>query len=123
LKIEAQAPIYDHSYSYLSPSLWQSIFKIEAHEEEPPSVNWPQQYQEEEYQSQFVANYNGQYMEEECTYYCEQTTTTPRNEETVEKKFCEPSLEDLWESALINFVSKLWLKIKWMRGKRSKLRI
>jgi hypothetical protein len=62
-------------------------------------------------------------MEEECTYYCEQTTTTPRNEETVEKKFCEPSLEDLWESALINFVSKLWLKIKWMRGKRSKLRI
>jgi hypothetical protein len=63
-------------------------------EEEPPPVNWPQQYQEEECQSQFVANYNGQYMEEECTYYREQTTTTPRNEETVEENFCEPSLED-----------------------------
>jgi hypothetical protein len=33
-------------------------------------------------------------MEEECTYYCEQTTTTPRNEETIEENFCEPSLED-----------------------------
>jgi hypothetical protein len=33
-------------------------------------------------------------MEEECTYYREQTTTTPRNEETIEENFCEPSLED-----------------------------
>jgi hypothetical protein len=33
-------------------------------------------------------------MEEECTYYREQTTTTPRNEETIEEIFCEPSLED-----------------------------
>jgi hypothetical protein len=64
------------------------------HEEEPPPVNWPQQYQEEECQSQFVANYNGQYMEDEYTYYLEQTTTTPRNEETVEENFCEPSLDD-----------------------------
>jgi hypothetical protein len=82
-----------HSYSFLSPSLWQSIFKIESHEEKPPPVNWPQQYQEEECQSQFVANYNGQYMEEECTYYREQTTTTTRNGEAVEETFCEPSLE------------------------------
>jgi hypothetical protein len=64
------------------------------HEEEPPPVNWPQQYQEEECQSQFVANYNGQYMEDEYTYYLEQTTTTPRNEETVEENFCEPSLDN-----------------------------
>jgi hypothetical protein len=41
-----------------------------------------------------VANPNEYYMEDEYTYYHEQTTTTPRNEETVEKKFCEPSLED-----------------------------
>ena len=33
-------------------------------------------------------------MEDECTYYHEQTTTTPRNEETVKENFCEPSLED-----------------------------
>ena len=31
---------------------------------------------------------------DEYTYYLEQTTTTPRNEETVEENFCEPSLED-----------------------------
>jgi hypothetical protein len=47
-----------------------------------------------ECQSQFVANYDGQYMDEECTYYHEQTTTTPRNAETVKENFCEPSLED-----------------------------
>jgi hypothetical protein len=64
------------------------------HEEGPSSTYWPQQYQEEECQSQFVANYNGQYMEEECTYYREQTTTIPRNEEIVEENFSEPSLED-----------------------------
>jgi hypothetical protein len=64
------------------------------HEKEPSSTYWPQQYQEEECQSHFVANYNGQYMEEECTYYREQTTTTPRNEETIEENFCEPRLED-----------------------------
>jgi hypothetical protein len=80
-----------------------TIFKIEAHKKEPPSVNWPQQYQEEEYQSQFVANYNGQYMEEECTYYCEQTTTTPKNEEIVWKTFSEPSLEDPLEERFPQF--------------------
>ena len=57
-------------------------------------INWSQQYQEEECQSQFVSNPNGQYIEEECTYYHEQKTTTPGNEETVEEIFCEPSLED-----------------------------
>jgi hypothetical protein len=93
------------------------------HEDEPSSTYWPQQYQEEECQSQFVANYNGQYMEDEYTYYLEQTTTTPRNEETVEKIFCEQSLEDPLGECFDKFVSKLWLKIKWMRGRRSKLRI
>jgi hypothetical protein len=62
-------------------------------------------------------------MEEEYTYYHEQITTTPRNEETVEENICEPSLEDHLGEHLINFMSKLWLKIKWMRGRRSKLRI
>jgi hypothetical protein len=33
-------------------------------------------------------------MEEECTYYCKQTTTTPENEEIVWEMFSEPSLED-----------------------------
>jgi hypothetical protein len=69
-------------------------FSQHYHEKEPYSTYWPQQYQEEECQSQFVANYNGQYMEEECTYYLVQTTTTLRNEEIVEENFCEPSLED-----------------------------
>jgi tetratricopeptide (TPR) repeat protein len=69
-------------------------FSQHYHENEPSSTYWPQQYQEEECQSQFVANYNGQYMEEECTYYLVQTTTTLRNEEIVEENFCEPSLED-----------------------------
>ena len=44
--------------------------------------------------SQFVANPNGQHMEEECIDNYEQTTTTPGNEETVEEIFCESSLED-----------------------------
>jgi hypothetical protein len=57
-------------------------------------------------------------MEDEYTYYLEQTTTTPRNEEIV-----EPSLEDPLGECFDQFVSKLWLKIKWMRGRRSKLRI
>ena len=92
-----------HSYSCLSPSLWQSIFKIEAHEEEPPPVNWLQQCQEEECQSQFVANYNEYYMEEECTYYREQTSTTPKNEKTVREMFSEPSLEDPLEESFDQF--------------------
>jgi hypothetical protein len=66
-----------------SSTNWPQQYK----EDEPSHVNWPQQYQEEECQSQFVANYNGQYMEEEYTYYHEQITTTPRNEETVEENF------------------------------------
>ena len=41
-----------------------------------------------------MANPNEYYMEDEYTYYLEQTTTTPRNEETVKEKFCEPSLVD-----------------------------
>jgi hypothetical protein len=106
-KIEVQeeepSPIYDHSYSCLSPNIWQSIFKIEAHEDEPPPVNWPQKYREEECQSQFVANYNGQYMKEEYTYYHEQTTTTLENEETVQEIFSESSLEDPLEERFAQF--------------------
>jgi hypothetical protein len=49
---------------------------------------------EEEWQGQLVANPNEYYMEDEYTYYHEQTTTTPWNEETVKDNFCEPSLED-----------------------------
>jgi hypothetical protein len=49
---------------------------------------------EEKCQDQLVANLNECYMEDEYTYYYEQTTTTPRNEETVEEIFCEQSLED-----------------------------
>jgi hypothetical protein len=49
---------------------------------------------EEKYQGQLMENPNEYYMENECIYYHEQTTTTPRNEENVEENFCEPSLED-----------------------------
>ena len=49
---------------------------------------------EEECQGQLVKNPNEYYMEDEDTYYHEQTTTTPRNGEIVEENFCEPSLED-----------------------------
>ena len=41
-----------------------------------------------------MVNPNEYYVEDECTYYHEQTTTTLMNEETVEENFCEPSLED-----------------------------
>ena len=43
---------------------------------------------EEKCQGQLVANPNEHYMENEYTYYLEQTTTTPRNEETIEENFC-----------------------------------
>jgi hypothetical protein len=49
---------------------------------------------EEECQGQLVANPNEYYMEDEYTYYHEQTTTTLGNEENVEENFCKPSLED-----------------------------
>jgi hypothetical protein len=49
---------------------------------------------EEECQGQLVANPNEYYMEDEYTYYHEQKTTTPGNEENVEENFCKPSLED-----------------------------
>jgi hypothetical protein len=81
-------------------------------EDEPSHVNWPQQYQEEECQSQFVANYNGQYMEDEYTYYLEQTTTTPWNEETVEDNFCEPSFEDHLGEHLDQFYEQVVIEIQ-----------
>jgi hypothetical protein len=39
------------------------------------------------------------------------------------KIFVSQVLKIVWESTLINFMSKLWLKIKWMRGRWSKLKI
>jgi hypothetical protein len=82
------------------------------HEQEPSSTYWPQQYQEEVCQSQFVANYNGQYMEEECTYYHVQTTTTRGNEENVEEMFSEASLEDPLEECFAQFEFDLDLDMK-----------
>ena len=41
---------------------------------------------EEEFQSQSVANPNGHYMKEECSYYHEQAITTLRSEEVAENQ-------------------------------------
>jgi hypothetical protein len=106
------------TFKRINNSITQSSEKMDAHFKQIMDI-----LKEEKCQGQLVANPNEYYKEDECTYYHEQTTTTPRNEETVEENFVSQVLEILWESALINFVSKLWLKIKWMRGRRSKLRI
>jgi hypothetical protein len=96
----------------------QSYEKMDAHFKQMMDI-----LKEEKCQGQLVANPNEYYMENEYIYYHEQTTTTPRNEENVRKIFVSQFLKILWERALINFVSKLWLKIKWMSGRRSKLKI
>ena len=67
----------------------QSFERMEAHLKQISDI-----LKEEKCQGQFVANPNEYYMEDECTYYHEQTTTTPRNEETIEDIFGEPSIED-----------------------------
>jgi hypothetical protein len=51
-------------------------------------------------------------MEEECTYYHEQTTTTRGNEETIEEMFSELSLEDPLEERFVQFEFELDLDIK-----------
>jgi hypothetical protein len=51
-------------------------------------------------------------MEEECTYYHEQTTTTRGNEETIEEMFSEPSLEDPLEERFAQFEFDLDLDMK-----------
>jgi hypothetical protein len=76
-------------FERMNNSITQSYEKIDAHFEQIMDI-----LKEEECQGQLVANPNEYYMEDEYTYYHEQTTTTPRNEETIEENFCEPSLED-----------------------------
>jgi hypothetical protein len=101
---EESSSIYDHSYSSphhseveediqefarINNSIIQSYEKMDAHFKQMMDI-----LKEEECQGQLVANPNEYYMEDEYTYYHEQTTTTPWNEETVEDNFCEPHLED-----------------------------
>jgi hypothetical protein len=101
---EESSSIYDHSYSSphhsevekdiqefarINNSIIQSYEKMDAHFKQMMDI-----LKEEECQGQLVANPNEYYMEDEYTYYHEQTTTTLGNEENVEENFCEPSLED-----------------------------
>ena len=67
----------------------QSYEKMDAHFKQIMDI-----LKEEKCQGELVVNPNEYYMEDEYTYYLEQTSTTPRNEEIVEENFCEPSLED-----------------------------
>jgi hypothetical protein len=116
---EESSSIYDHSYSSphqqyqveppppeVSEELLETIRVLiknteqmthntrQAVEEMRALRNKQADLKEEECQGLLVANHNEYYMEDEYTYYHEQTTTTPWNEETVEDNFCEPSLED-----------------------------
>jgi hypothetical protein len=101
---EESSSIYDHSYSSphhseveediqefarINKSIIQSYEKMDAHFKQMMDI-----LKEEECQGQLVANPNEYYMEDEYTYYHEQTTTTLGTEENVEDNFCEPSLED-----------------------------
>jgi hypothetical protein len=116
---EESSSIYDHSYSSphqqyqaepphpeVSEELLETIRVLiknteqmthntrQAVEEMRALRNKQADLKEEECQGQLVANPNEYYMEDEYTYYHEQTTATPWNEETVEDNFCEPHLED-----------------------------
>jgi hypothetical protein len=106
------------TFKRINNSITQLYEKMDAHFKQTMDI-----LKEEKCQGQLVANPNEYYMEYEYAYYLEQTTTKPGNEETVEENFVSQVLKILWESALIKFVSKLWLKIKSVRGRRSKLRI
>jgi hypothetical protein len=77
------------TFKRINNSITQSYKKMDAHFKQIMDI-----LKEEKCQGQLVANPNEYYKEDEYTYYLEQTTTTPRNEETVEENFCEPSLED-----------------------------
>jgi hypothetical protein len=106
-------------FARINNSITQSYEKMDAHFKQMMDI-----LKEEKCQGQLVANPDKYYMEDECTYYHEQTTTTPRNEETIEENFCEPSLEDPLGEHFDQFYEQaVWLKIKWIRGRRSKLRI
>jgi hypothetical protein len=76
-------------FARINNSITQSYEKMDVHFKQMMDI-----LKEEKCQGQLVANLNEYYMENECIYYHEQTTTTPRNEETVKENFCEPSLED-----------------------------
>jgi hypothetical protein len=76
-------------FERMNNSITQSYEKMDAHFEQMMDI-----LKEEKSQDQLVANPNEYYMEDEYTYYQEQTTTTPWNEETVKENFFEPSLED-----------------------------
>jgi hypothetical protein len=110
---EESSSIYDHSYSSphqqyqaeppppeFSEELLETIREMTKNTqqffEEMRALRNKQVdiLKEEECQGQLVANPNEYYMEDEYTYYHEQTTTTPWNEETVKDNFFEPSLED-----------------------------
>jgi hypothetical protein len=110
---EESSSIYDHSYSSphqqyqvepppleVSEELLETIREMTKNTqqffEEMRALRNKQAdiLKEEECQGQLVANPNEYYMEDEYTYYHEQTTTTLGNEENVEENFCEPSLED-----------------------------
>ena len=76
-------------FARIRNSVTQSSEKMDAHFKQIMDI-----LKEEKCQGQLVANPNEYYMENECIYYHEETTTTPRNEETIEEIFCEPRLED-----------------------------
>jgi hypothetical protein len=76
-------------FARINNSITQSYEKMDAHFKQMMDI-----LKEEKCQRQLVASPNEYYMENECIYYHERTTTTPRDEETVEENICEPSLED-----------------------------
>jgi hypothetical protein len=88
-------------------SITQSYEKMDAHFEQMMDI-----LKEEKSQDQLVANHNEYYMEDEYTYYQEQTTTTPRNKETVEENFCEPSFEDHLGEHLDQFYEQAVIEIQ-----------
>jgi hypothetical protein len=88
-------------------SITQSYEKMDAHFEQMMDI-----LKEEECQGQLAANPNEYYMEDEYTYYHEQTTTTLGNEENVEENFCEPSLEDHLGEHLDQFYEQAVIEIQ-----------
>jgi hypothetical protein len=77
------------TFERINNSITQSSEKMDAHFKQILDI-----LKEEKCQGQLLANPNEYYMENECTYYHEQTTIIPRNEETVEEIFFESHLED-----------------------------
>jgi hypothetical protein len=117
LRSEAEGDIQE--FARIRNSITQSAEKMDAHFKQIMDI-----LKEEKCQGQLVAHPNEYYMEDEYTYYHEQTTTTPRNEETVEENFCEPSLKDPLGEHFDQFCEQAMVENQVDgRGKRSKLRI